>query len=126
MAVLDLAALAEERVGLVEEEDRAAILGGIEEAAQVLLRLADIFADHRREVDAVEIEAQAVGDDLGSHRLARAAFSGEQGVDAQAAIHLVGKAPFLVDRIALLHLRGYLVQAYLSLHRVAPDRPMSP
>ena len=62
VAVLDLAALAEQRVGLVEEQDRAAVLGGVEQAAQVLLGLADVLADHRRQIDAVEIEPQLVGD----------------------------------------------------------------
>ena len=38
VAILDFAALAEQGIGLVEEEDAAAVLGGIEEAAQVLLR----------------------------------------------------------------------------------------
>ena len=58
VAVLDLAALAEQGVGLVEEEDGAALLGGVEDAAQVLLGLADVLADHRGEVDAVEVEPQ--------------------------------------------------------------------
>ena len=47
VAVLHLAALAEERVGLVEEQDRAAVLGGIEHPPQVLLGLADVLADDR-------------------------------------------------------------------------------
>ena len=46
VAVLDLAALAEERVGLVEQQHRAAGLGGVEQALQVLLGLADVLADH--------------------------------------------------------------------------------
>ena len=45
VAVLDLAALAEQRIGLVEQQDRAAVLGGVEDAAQILLRLADVLAD---------------------------------------------------------------------------------
>ena len=43
VAVLDLGALAEQRVGLVEEEDRAAPLGRVEDRAQVLLGLADVL-----------------------------------------------------------------------------------
>src|SRR6266699_3431704 len=50
VAVLDFAALAEEGVGLVEEEDGPAVFGGIEEAAQVLLGLFVICADDHREV----------------------------------------------------------------------------
>ena len=58
VAVLDLGALAEQRVGLVEEQDDAAALGGGEDAAQIALGLADIFADDAGEIDAVEIEPQ--------------------------------------------------------------------
>ena len=58
VAVLDLAALAEQRVGLVEEQDRAAVLGGVEQPAEVLLGLADVLADHRRQVDPVEVEVE--------------------------------------------------------------------
>ena len=60
VAVLHLAALAEQRVGLVEEQDRAAVLGRVEQAAQILLGLADVLADDRRQVDAVEVEPQLV------------------------------------------------------------------
>ena len=48
VAVLHLAALAEQRVGLVEQQDRAAVFRRVEHAAQVLLGLADIFADDAR------------------------------------------------------------------------------
>ena len=61
VAVFDLAALAEQGVGLVEEQDGAAIFGGVEEPAQILLGFADVFADDGGEVDAVEVEAQFVG-----------------------------------------------------------------
>ena len=59
VAVLDLAPLAEEGVGLVEEEDRAAVLGRVEDPAQVLLGLADVLADHAGQVDPVQVQAQA-------------------------------------------------------------------
>ena len=123
VAVLDLAALAEEGVGLVEEEDRPAVLRGIEEAAQVFLGLADVFADHRREVDAIEVEAQVVGDHLGCHGLAGAALARKEGVDAQAAVHLVGKPPFFVDLAALHHLVRDLVQhvrLFVGQHQIVP------
>src|SRR6266566_298350 len=90
VAVLDFAAFAEEGIGLVEEEDGPAILRGIEEAAQVFLGLADVFAYDRREVDAIEVEAQGVGDDFGCHRLAGATLTCKEGVDAQAAVLLLG------------------------------------
>ena len=46
VAVVHLTALAEQRVRLVEQQHRPALLGGVEHAAQVLLGLADVFADH--------------------------------------------------------------------------------
>ena len=58
VAVLDLAALAEQRVGLVEEQDRPAGLGRVEHAAQVLLGLADVLRDDLAEVDPVEVEVE--------------------------------------------------------------------
>ena len=64
VAVLDLAALAEERIGLVEEEHGAARLGRVEDGAQILLGLADVLRHDAREVDAVEIEREIVGDRL--------------------------------------------------------------
>jgi hypothetical protein len=57
---------------------------------------------------------QAIGNDLGSHGFTGATLTGEQGIDAQAAIHLVREAPLLVNGIALLHLRGQLMQ-YIGL-----------
>ena len=46
VAVFDFAALAEQRVGFVEEQDRAAFFGGVEHPAQILFGFADVFADH--------------------------------------------------------------------------------
>ena len=47
VGVAHLGALAEERVGLVEEEDRVRALGGAEDAVEVLLGLADVLARRR-------------------------------------------------------------------------------
>jgi hypothetical protein len=68
------------------KKDHAAGLSRIEQAAQVLLGLADILADHRGEIDAVEIEPKMIGDDFGGHRLAGAAVAGEQHADAEARL----------------------------------------
>ena len=70
--VLDLGALAEERVGLVEEQDAVDPVGLREDPVEVLLGLADVLVDDRREVDDVEVEPEVAGDDLGRHRLAGA------------------------------------------------------
>src|SRR5262249_11933409 len=54
VAVLDLAALAEQRVRLVEQQDRTGCLGSLEHAAQVLFRLPDVLVHDLAEVDAIE------------------------------------------------------------------------
>ena len=46
VAVAHLGALAEQRVGLVEQQHRAAVLGGVEHLPQLLLGLADVLAHH--------------------------------------------------------------------------------
>src|SRR5260221_704749 len=47
VAILDLAAFAEKRVSLVEQEDGPTLFSRIEDAAQVLLGLADVLAHDR-------------------------------------------------------------------------------
>ena len=76
--VLDLGPLAEDRVRLVEQEDAVDAVGLVEDAVEVLLRLADVLVDDRGEVDDVEIEAEIGGDDLGRQRLAGPRVAGEQ------------------------------------------------
>ena len=70
--VLDLGALAEERVGLVEEQHGVDPVGLGEDPVEVLLGLADVLVDDGREVDDVQVEAEVAGDDLRGHRLAGA------------------------------------------------------
>src|SRR5690606_6253862 len=84
------------------EEEGAAAFGRVEEAAQVLLRFADVFADDGREVDAVEVEAEGVGEDLGGHRLARAALAGEEHAESEPAAVACFEAPVAQDAPALL------------------------
>ena len=56
--VADLGALAEERVGLVEEQHRLRALGGVEDLGEVLLRLADPLRDDARDVDDEQVDAE--------------------------------------------------------------------
>jgi hypothetical protein len=56
VGVGDLRALAEQRVGLVEEEDRVGAVRRIEDAVEVLLGLPDVLRDDRGEVDAEQLE----------------------------------------------------------------------
>ena len=64
--VAHLGALAEERVGLVEEQHAVDAVGLGEDPVEVLLGLADVLVDDRGEVDDVEVEAELAGDDLGA------------------------------------------------------------
>src|SRR5687767_8820513 len=80
VAVFYFAALAEEGVGLVEEEDGVGGLTFMEDLLQVLFGLAYILADHRRQVYFVQFKPQVGGEDLGGHRLARAWLAREQHV----------------------------------------------
>src|SRR4051794_41736116 len=60
--------LGEQRVGLVEEQHRVRGLGLVEDLREVLLGLADVLVDDLREVDAVEVVAELLGEQLRDHR----------------------------------------------------------
>src|SRR5206468_5853939 len=91
--VLDLGALTEERVRLVEEQDGAAPLRLVERGREVLLRLADVLGDHGCEVDAVEILAELARERLGGGGLPRTGRPGEERSDALAARQPAPEAP---------------------------------
>src|SRR6266702_1494321 len=52
--------LAKEGISLVEKQDCRSAFGGVEDPAQVLLRLADVLADDAAEVDAMKRERRFV------------------------------------------------------------------
>src|SRR5262249_13073334 len=104
-------ALAEEGVGLVEEQDGAALLGAVEDVAEILLRLADVLADDAGQVDAIEVELQMVGEDVGGHRLARAGRARKERADAAPSGQARGEAPRLVH----LGASGHLVRDLMEL-----------
>ena len=85
VGVAHLRALAEERVGLVEEEDRVRPLGGREDPVEVLLRLPDVLRDDGREVEPEEVEAEVAREHLAGHRLAGSGLAGEEHLDAPAS-----------------------------------------
>ena len=58
VARLHVGALAEQRVRLVEQQDRVAGLGRVEQRAELLLGLADPLRDELAEVDLIELEAE--------------------------------------------------------------------
>ena len=99
--VLHLGALAEDRVGLVEEQHGVRARRGSEDALEVLLGLADVLVDDRREVDDVEVEAELAGDDLGGHRLAGARVAREQRDDAVPATAARAHAPVAEHLLAV-------------------------
>ena len=104
VAVFHFAALAEKRVGFVEKQNRAAFLGGVEHAPQILFRLADVFAHHRAEIDPEKIEPQFVRQNFCRERFARAARPGEKRAQAEPATRFFGKTPFVIDLRAMPHL----------------------
>src|SRR5262249_34012460 len=110
VAVLDLAAPTEESVRLVEEEDGAARLCRREHLAQVLLRLADVLADRRREIESVQVEIELPRYYLRGQRLAGPALAGEQGGDAEPARGALAEAPALVDLSSVPYMANDLAQ----------------
>src|SRR5439155_14002746 len=110
VAVAHLGATAEESIGLVEEEDRAASFSGVKNAPEVLLGLADVLADDAGEIDAIEIEVEVGRDDLRGHRLSGAARAREQRGDAPTTAELRAEAPRLVHASAIRDLARELAQ----------------
>src|SRR5262249_45603168 len=115
--VLHLRPLAEQRVGLVEEEDGVGGLGLVEDATEVLLRLADVLADDGREIDAIQVEPERAGHHLRRHRLAGAARTREQDVHSRAQWKPRAEAPFLEHEPALLDALADLEELALAVRR---------
>jgi hypothetical protein len=101
VGVAYLRALAEQGVGLIEEQDGVAGRRLGEDAGQVLLRLADVLADHRGQVDLVQVEAEGVGQHIGGHRLAGTGRAGEQDGQALAHRQLAVEPPRVIDKVAV-------------------------
>jgi len=123
VAVLHLAALAEQGIGLVEQQDGPAVLGGVEHPPQVLLRLADVLADDLAQVDPVQVEPEVVGEDLRSERLAGPASADEQGRDPQAAGAGGTEPPRVIDHGPIADLDRELTerqQVALRQHEICP------
>ena len=78
--------------------------------AEVLLRLADVLAHDRGQVDGEQVQSQRTGDDLCCHRLARSRRSGEQGADPLAPGQLRVEAPLVHHPCPVLHPRHQFPQ----------------
>jgi hypothetical protein len=125
VAVAHLGALAEQCVGLVEQQDGAGVLGCVEQSGQVLLGLPDVLAHRLAEVDHDQVEAQVGGECLGREGLARPARAGEQRGGPDAEARPCGEAPVVHDPAALSHAgsqRVQLCQALLGEDEVVPRR----
>ena len=94
--VLHLGTLAEQRVGLVEEENGVAVVGLAEYAVQVLLSLADVLAYDGGKVDLVQVKSKLAGYDIRRHGLARTRRAHKQRVQALPKIGLALEAPVAV------------------------------
>src|SRR5437870_4799051 len=56
VAIFHFAALAEEGIGLVKQQNHATLFSGVEDSAQVLLGLTDVLADGGRQIDSIQVE----------------------------------------------------------------------
>ena len=88
-------ARAEQRVGLVEEQDPVLVRGLVEDAGEVLLGLADVLRDHHRQVDAVDVEPGLAADQRRGQRLAGAGRTVEER--AVAGRERAPQAPVVED-----------------------------
>src|SRR5437773_1401209 len=82
LTIFHVGAFAKERICFVEKEDRTTLLCRIEDAAQILLRLANIFRDDSTQIDAVYVFSQIAGQSLGGDERAHPVFAGEQDANA--------------------------------------------
>ena len=115
VGVLDLAALAEQSVALVEEEDAPGVPRLLKDRPQVLFGLADVLADDLGQIDLVQLHVQLVGDDLGAHGLAGARLPREEDGQPPAVPHLAVKAPAVVHLVLMADVPAGLLHQPLLL-----------
>jgi hypothetical protein len=108
----DLGALAEQGVGLVEEEDRVRAVGGAEDALEVLLGLPDVLRDDGREIDAVEVQAELGAEHLRAHGLAGAGLAREQDLQPLGPGDGLLVAPVGEDAVAVPEVGGDRAQQH--------------
>ena len=110
LRALELGALAEQRVGLVEQEHRVRVVGLVKDPAEIFLGLADVLRDDRGEIDPYELEAELRGHDRSRHGLAGARLPGVQASDTARDAEVALEAPALEDLRALLDHRDHVAQ----------------
>ena len=117
MAIAHLTALAKQRIRLIKQQNGATGFGCSEHARQVFFSFTNVFAHQCRQIDAVEIELQAVGNYFGRQRLAGAAAPREQRTDPQPTRATPGKTPVTINPVALPHLGDNRLEAGQSCIR---------
>src|SRR5215218_3947753 len=85
VGVADVGAPRHQGIAFVEQQDAVAILGGGDGTVEILLRLADVLADRRRQIDPEQDLAEVGRQAPGRERLAGAARADEQRADAGPA-----------------------------------------
>ena len=86
----------------------------------------NVFADHRRQVDLVQVELQLVGDHFRRHGLAGPGRAGEQRAQPLAVRQLALEAPFAQHTMAMPIVTAdfpQLGQRILGYHEVLPGIP---
>ncbi len=96
--IIPFGAAPEQGIGFVEEKDAVRALGGGEDPLEVLLRLADVLADHGGEIHPEEVDAEFVCQHLGGHGLACARGSGKECVHPASARQPGAESPALEYR----------------------------
>ena len=124
VGVRDLRALAEQGVGLVEEQDRVGAVGGGEDPLQVLLGLADVLA-RRSSARSTRNRSspRSRGDHLRRHRLAGARLAREQDLEPLGPRHGDLVAPLRQHLVAVAQVgrdRAQQVELALGEDEVVP------
>ena len=116
MGILDLAALAEEGVALVKEQNAAGVFGLLEYSPEIFFCFADVFADDLGDVDFVQLHVELLGNDLRTHGFSGAGRSGKQNGKAAAIADFLFKSPAIIDLMLMQNMgAGALEQILLRV-----------
>ena len=112
MRVLDLHAVAEERIGFVKKQQRPGSFAGVKNIAQPLFGFADILVHHAGQIDAEKLQTQRACQHLRGHGFAGAAGTGKQSRDSLPQMREPRKIPLFVNLPAQQHL-GFKILEHL-------------
>ena len=77
VAIFHVSAFAKKSIRLIKKQDRMTILRRIENTAEILLGLANIFRDDGIQIDPVQVFPKVVGQSLSRDKMPRPIFAGE-------------------------------------------------